>query len=143
MQTRWQSFVEVTIDFAFSIAINIGAQLTFYHDLATIGRMTLFASLVLGLAFARRLATRRCFERYVSPGARQSHWHSMLEAISDTLLGLVITVALQRLVYGDAATLLRASSLTLAIYGVTMLRRDLLRRLCVWLSTRATVSARA
>ena len=65
MQTRTQSILEVLVDFACSMLINIGGQLLFYHTVATVGRVTLFAALVLGLAFARRLATRRFFEALV------------------------------------------------------------------------------
>jgi len=128
MQTRWQSTLEVATDFVFSILINIGGQLIFYNALATAGRVTLFASVLLGLAFVRRLATRRLFEALVPVGTRQLRWHSALEAVSDTLLGFVLAVVLQMLIYGEAATVLRASGLTVGIYSVTMLRRYILRR---------------
>lgn len=128
MQMRWQSTLEVATDFVFSILINIGGQLIFYNALATAGRVTLFASVLLGLAFVRRLATRRLFEALVPVGTRQLRWHSALEAVSDTLLGFVLAVVLQMLIYGEAATVLRASGLTVGIYSVTMLRRYILRR---------------
>ena len=137
MQPRVQSVIEVAVDFAFSIAINIGGQLFFYHDSATAGRVNLLALLVLTLAFARRLVTRRLFEAYVPAGTRQPQWHSVLEAVSDTLLGFAVAVALQMLVYGEAATVLRASSLTAVLYGMTTLRRYLLRRLFVFFGTRS------
>src|SRR5712691_316158 len=123
MQTPWQSLLEVAVDGVFSLAINIGGQLVFYPASATAGRVTLLASLVLPLAMARRLVTRRFFDAYVPAGTRQPQWHSVLEAVSDTLLGFVVGVALQMLVYGDAATFLRASSLTVGLYGMTMVRR--------------------
>lgn len=129
MQTRRQALLEVGVDYVFSILINIGGQLLFYHGVATARRVTLFAGLVLGLAFIRRFATRRVFEAWVPAGAPQPRWHSAVEAVSDTALGFAMTVGLQMLIYGDVATLLRASSLTVGIYGFTMLRRYLLRRL--------------
>ena len=129
MQTRAQSILEVLVDFAFSMLINIGGQLLFYRALATAGRVTLFAALVLGLAFARRFATRRFFEALVPLGTRQPPWQSVVESIVDTGLGFGVAVALQMLIYGETATLLHASGLTFVIYGLTMVRRYILRRL--------------
>jgi len=129
MQTRLQTTLEVCIDFVFSVLINIGGQLAFYHALATPGRVTLFAVLVLGLALARRFATRRFFEALVPLSTRQPHWQSVVEAVVDTLLGFGIAVVLQMLIYGEMATLLRASGLTCMIYGFTMIRRYVLRRI--------------
>jgi len=129
MQTRAQSTLEVLVDFAFSMLINIGGQLLFYRALATAGRVTLFAALVLGLAFARRFATRRFFEALVPLGTRQPPWQSVVESIVDTGLGFGVAVALQMLIYGEAATLLHASGLTFVIYGLTMVRRYILRRI--------------
>ena|SRR2546422_3223729 len=129
MQTRAQSTLEVLVDFAFSMLMNIGGQLVFYHAVATAGRVTLFAVLVLGLAFARRFATRRFFEALVPLGTRQPHWQSVVESIVDTGLGFGVGVALQMLIYGETATLLRAGGLTFVIYGLTMVRRYILRRI--------------
>ena len=129
MQTRWQSTLEVAADLAFSLLMNIGGQLVFYHAVATAERVTLLAVLVLGSAFVRRLVIRRCFETFVPAGTRQPHWQSVLESGADTVLGFVIAVALQMLIYGEVATLLRASGLTFLVYGLAMLRRYLLRRL--------------
>jgi len=129
MQTRAQSTLEVLVDFAFSLLINIGGQLVFYRAVATAGRVTLFAALVLGLAFARRFATRRFFEALVPLGTRQPPWQSVVESIVDTGLGFGVAVALQMLIYGETATLLHASGLTFVIYGLTMVRRYILRRI--------------
>jgi|RhiMetdeSRZDD1v2_1073273.scaffolds.fasta_scaffold10580_2 hypothetical protein len=41
MQTRWQSTLEVAADLAFSLLMNIGGQLVFYHGFATVERVTL------------------------------------------------------------------------------------------------------
>jgi hypothetical protein len=128
MQTHWQSTLEVAADFGFSLLINIGGQLVFYRAVATTGRVTLLAVLILGSAFVRRFITRRAFEALVPAGTRQPHWQSVLESATDTALGFAIAVALQMLIYGDAATLLRASGLTSLVYGLAMLRRYLLRR---------------
>jgi len=129
MQTRAQSTLEVLIDFAFSILMNIGGQLVFYHTVATAGRLTLFATLVLGLAVTRRFVTRRFFEALVPLGTRQPHWQSVVESIVDTGLGYGVAIALQMLIYGETATLLRASGFTCVIYGLTMVRRYILRRI--------------
>jgi hypothetical protein len=129
MQTPWQTTLEVVTDFVFSILVNIGGQLLFYRAFATVGRLTLFAALVLGLALPRRFATRRLFEALVPVGTRQPHWQSLVESIVDTALGFGIAVVLQMLIYSETATLFRASSLTFMIYGLTIVRRYLLRRL--------------
>ena len=119
----------VTADLAFSLLMNIGGQLVFYHAAATAERVTLLAVLVLGSACVRRFIVRRCFETFVPAGTRQPHWQSVLESGVDTALGFAIAVALQMLIYGEVATLLRAGGLTCLVYGFAMLRRYLLRRL--------------
>jgi len=140
MQTRAQSTLEVFTDFVFSILVNVGGQLLLYGTAATITRVTFFSSIFLILVFARRFATRRFFEALTSPGTRQSRYHSALEALSDTVLGFVIAVILQLLIYREAATLLRASFLTLGLYVLTMVRRYLLRRIFAALAERLSNS---
>ena len=80
-------------------------------------------------ADTRRFATRRFFEALVPFGTRQPPWQSVVEAIVDTGLGFGVAVALQMLIYGETATLLHASGLTFVIYGLTMVRRYILRRI--------------
>jgi hypothetical protein len=139
MQTRRQALLEVLVDYVFSILINIGGQLVFYPRVATARRVTLFAVLVLGLALVRRFVIRRAFEAWVPAGTRQPRWHSALEAVSDTAIGFAVAVGLQLLIYGDAATFLRASGLTVGIYGFTVVRRYLIRRLfAAWALRTAT-----
>ena len=98
--------------------------------------MTIFAVVLLTLAFLRRWATRRVFNALLASGRRQPRWHSALETISDTVLGFLISYALQVIVYGEAATLVRAGGLTVVIYGLTILRRYVLRRMFVRLEMR-------
>jgi hypothetical protein len=138
MQTQVQSTLEVLIDFVFSILVNVGGQLLIYGTAANATRVTFFSSIFLILVFIRRFATRRFFEALTSPGTRQSRSHSALEALSDTVLGFVIAIVLQLLIYGEAATLLRASFLTLGLYGLTMLRRYILRRIFAALAERSS-----
>jgi hypothetical protein len=137
MQTRRQATLEVSLDFAVSIVINLLGQRVVYSTLATPERMTAFAVVVLAVAYARRMFTRRLFNTLVPAGQRQSPWHSVLEAVSDTVLGLLITFFLQVLFYGAAATVIRAGGLTLAIYGLTMLRRYIIRRIFARLEVQA------
>jgi hypothetical protein len=131
MQTRRQATCEVSLDFLLSIVVNLLGQRLVYGTLATAERMTVFAVVVLAVAYTRRMVTRRFFNTLVPVGQRQSPWHSGLEAVSDTVLGLLITYGLQVLFYGAAATVIRAGGLTLGIYGLTMLRRYIIRRLFV------------
>lgn len=137
MQTRAQSTLEVLVDFGCSILVNVGGQLVIYGTAATATRVTFFSSIFLTLVFVRRFATRRFFETLTPTGTRQSRSHSALEAISDTVLGFVIAVVLQLLVYGEAATLVRASVLTLGLYGLTMVRRYIIRRIFAALAERS------
>jgi hypothetical protein len=140
MQTRQQSILEVSLDFVLSILVNLYGQHLVYGTLATVGRMTSFAVVVLAASYARRMVTRRYFNAIVPHGQRQSRWHSVLETLSDTIAGFLITMGLQVLFYGTAATLVRAGGLTLAIYGLTLLRRYLLRRIFVhWEGSTASV----
>ena len=141
MQTRWQSTLEVSIDFVLSIGVNLLSQRVVYGVLATPERMTSFAVVVLVAAYARRMGTRRYFNTRVSAGQPQSRWHSALEACGDTILGMVITYGIQIGFYGSAATLVRAGGLTVAIYGLTLLRRYLLRRGFVHLEMRTAAAA--
>ena len=129
MQTRRQSRLEVSIDFSLSMLVNLGVQMLFYGRLATWGRSSAFAALVLGLALPRRYITRRSFNRLVPPGGRQSRWHSWLEVGVDTVAGIVVAFLLQWLFYGPAATWGKAGGLTICLYAITMVRRYLLRRI--------------
>lgn len=129
MQTNRQSRIEVSADFGISLLINLLGQLVVYGPLATAGRSLGFAALVLGLAIPRRYATRRFFNAFVTPGERQTRWQSWFEIIIDTLLAIVIAIALQRLLYGASATFAKAGALTIALYIFTMLRRYAMRRL--------------
>lgn len=129
MQTRGQSRLEVGIDFVLSVLVNIGAQILFYGALATAGRSLSVAVLVLGLAMPRRYATRRLFNAFVIPGARQPRWQSWLEVGVDTVIGLCLAVILQWIFYGPAATWAKAGGLTGIVYAFTMCRRYVLRRL--------------
>jgi hypothetical protein len=131
MQTRWQSILEVSIDYAFSLLINVGSQLLVYGKDATAGRVTFLALTILLSVYPRRLVTRRFFDALLPAGARQPRWHSALEVVSDTVLGFLIAVVLQVFVYGAAATMVRAGGLTMLVYALTMLRRYVLRRVFV------------
>jgi multidrug transporter EmrE-like cation transporter len=51
-----------------------------------------------------------------------------MESVTDTALGFAVAVVLQMFIYGEVATLLRASGLTVLVYGLAMLRRYVLRR---------------
>ncbi|MGE3539245.1 MAG: hypothetical protein AB7N91_17665 [Candidatus Tectimicrobiota bacterium] len=128
MQTAHHSRLEVGVDFGLSVLVNLGAQLFIYGALATAERSLAFAACVLFLAVPRRYAMRRLFNAFISPGARQTRWQSWLEVGVDTLLAIVIAMLLQRLVYGSAATLTRAGSVTVLLYAMTMGRRYALRR---------------
>jgi hypothetical protein len=131
MQTRAQSLLEVSIDYVVSILVNIVGQLIFYPAQATMARVTFFSGIFLPLAFGRRWCIRRLFEGWTPWDHQQPRWLSALEAGSDTVLGFGMAVVLQLLIYSEVATILRASSLTVGLYLLTMLRRYVIRRLFV------------
>jgi hypothetical protein len=128
MQTCRQSRLEIGTDFGVSLVVNLVTQVLFYGALATTGRSLTFAALVLGLAVPRRYALRRLFNAFVIPGTRQSRWQSWVEVITDTAVAIVMAIVLQRLCYGEAATLAKAGGVTVALYAITMGRRYVLRR---------------
>ena len=74
MQTRRQATLEVSLDFVVSIVVNLLGQRVVYSTLATAERMTVFAVVVLAVAYARRMCTRRLFNTLVPVGQRQSQW---------------------------------------------------------------------
>jgi hypothetical protein len=57
MQTHRQSVLEVSIDYVFSLLINIGGQMLVYSQHATAKRMLFLALPVLLSAYPRRFAT--------------------------------------------------------------------------------------
>jgi hypothetical protein len=127
MQTYHQSRLEIGADFSVSLCVNLVTQLLFYGALATAGRSLTFAALVLGLAVPRRYAIRRLFNALVTPGTRQSRRQSWVEVGVDTVLAIVVSFLLQRLLY-SAATWTTAGCLTVVLYTITMGRRYALRR---------------
>lgn len=129
MQTCRQSRLEVGIDFGVSLVINLVTQMLFYGALATTERSLLFAGCVLALAVPRRYAIRRLFNACVARGTRQPRWQSWLEVGIDTVVAIAVAILLQRLIYGPAATLVKAGGVTVALYAITMGRRYALRRL--------------
>ena len=129
MQTRAQSSLEAFVDLLFSILVNVGGQRFIYGTTATVGRITFFSSIFLTMVFLRRFGTRRFFEALTPMGTRQSRLYSVLEVVSDTVLGFGIAIVLQILIYGPAATVWRASALTLGLYVLTIIRRYILRRI--------------
>jgi hypothetical protein len=101
----------------------------------------MFATLILGLAIPRRYATRRMFEAYFTAGVPQTRRQSWLEVGTDTVIGLFMAMALQGMVYGTAATWVKAGGLTVVLYTITLGRRYLLRRLFESWSTRQSVQS--
>jgi hypothetical protein len=136
MQSRGQSHLEVGIDFVLSVGVNIVAQVLVYGALATAGRSIAFAAMVLGLAIPRRYTTRRLFNALLVSGQRQTRWQSWVEVAVDTMLGLLVAILLQWVVYGAAATWAKAGGLTVLVYALTLGRRYLLRRLFVMWNVR-------
>ena len=104
-------------------------------------RVTFFSGIFLPLAFGRRWCIRRLFEGWTPGDHQQPRWLSALEAVSDTVLGFGMAVVLQLLIYSEVATILRASSLTVGLYLLTMLRRYVIRRLFIAWALRSMVGA--
>jgi hypothetical protein len=130
LRQKWQeSTLEVSLDFAVSILVNLGGQRLIYGALASAEVMTSFTSVFLPLAYSRRLVTRLGFQALSGWWRLQPWWLSALEVGCDTLLALAMAYGLQVVWYGAAATPERAGSLTVGLYAFTMLRRYLFRRI--------------
>ena len=129
MQSQRHSWLEVGVDFVFMLVFNLGGQMLVYGRLATTGRASTFAAASLLLSVSRRYLLRRWFNTLVRIGESQSRTCSLLETLTDTLLAFGMSIVLQWLWYGPAATWAAVTGLTLGMYVLTLGRRDLLRRL--------------
>jgi len=76
--SRW----EVGLDFAASIAINIGTQ-AFALRTFTMARGLSFSVVFLTLALLRRYGVRRSFNRLVTSEAGQSRTMSLVESVAE------------------------------------------------------------
>jgi len=129
MQSQRHSWLEVGVDFVFMLVFNLGGQMLVYGRLATTGRASTFAAASLLLSVSRRYLLRRWFNTLVRIGEGQSRTCSLLETLTDTLLAFGMSIVLQWLWYGPAATWAAVTGLTLGMYVLTLGRRYLLRRL--------------
>ena len=134
MQKQRYSSIEAITDGILSIIVNMLGQMLVYGPAATGGKITSFACIFFALVYARRWCTRRIFERLVAPGTKQSRTQSLIEVGTDTVVGILVALVMQHLMYRDAATAGRATLLVVGLYALTMLRRYLLRRLFVKLA---------
>ena len=128
--SRW----EVGLDFAASIAINIGTQ-AFTLRTFTMARGLSFSVVFLTLALLRRYVVRRSFNRLVTSEAGQSRTMSLVESVADTALAVAMAFVLVQLWYPDEP-LLRVTGLIIASYVLTFARRFALRRFFEWLPRR-------
>ena len=144
-QTRQHSRLEVAVDWFCMLTVNIGGQMLVYGALATGWRTGTFAAATIVLAVPRRYMTRRFFNALVTATRGQPRWQSWLEVGTDTLLAFAMSIVLQVLWYGPAATWAKAGGLTVGVYLLTLVRRYVLRRLFEWLARRqaARLSGRA
>ena len=129
MQSQRHSWLEVGVDFVFMLVFNLGGQMLVYGRLATTGRASTFAAASLLLSVSRRYLLRRWFNTLARIGEGQSRTCSLLETLTDTLLAFGMSIVLQWLWYGPAATWAAVTGLTLGMYVLTLGRRYLLRRL--------------
>jgi hypothetical protein len=121
------------------LVFNLGGQMLVYGRLATTGRALTFAAASLLLSVSRRYLLRRWFNTWVRFGQGQSRTFSLLEALTDTLLAFGMSIVLQWLWYGPAATWAAVTGLTLGIYVLTLGRRYLLRRVFEYIAQTQSV----
>lgn len=120
---------ELAVDLVLMVAMNLLAQLVFYGAAATSGRVSAFAVLMIGLAQARRWCTRTGFRVWAARRWRsQPRWHSALEVSADTVIGWMIAVGLQVVIYQGDTSIAYANGVTMGCYGLTWTRRYVLRR---------------
>jgi hypothetical protein len=122
----------VGIDFTFSIAINLGTQAIFFRSF-TLQKGVGFSAVFLTLALLRRYLVRRGFNLLVSTGTGQSRQMSLVEATTDTALGMAMAFGLVLLWY-SGEPLPRISGLILVSYVLTLARRYVMRRIFEWFS---------
>jgi hypothetical protein len=122
----------VGIDFTFSIAINLGTQAIFFRSF-TLQKGVGFSAVFLTLALLRRYLVRRGFNLLVSPETGQSRQMSLVEATTDTALGMAMAFGLVLLWY-SGEPLPRISGLILVSYVLTLARRYVMRRIFEWFS---------
>jgi hypothetical protein len=122
----------VGIDFTFSIAINLGTQAIFFRSF-TLQEGVGFSAVFLTLALLRRYLVRRGFNLLVSPETGQSRQMSLVEATTDTALGMAMAFGLVLLWY-SGEPLPRISGLILVSYVLTLARRYVMRRIFEWFS---------
>jgi hypothetical protein len=134
-QSRRHSQWEIGLDFCLSMGINLGVQAVFLPTF-TLRRGLSFTGTFLLLALGRRYLVRRGFNRLVRPGVGQTRGMSLLEAGTDTVLAVAMAFGMAALWY-PREPLPRVSVLIGLFYGLTMLRRYLLRRFFEWLHRRA------
>jgi hypothetical protein len=120
----------VGIDFTFSIAINLGTQAIFFRSF-TLQKGVGFSAVFLTLALLRRYLVRRGFNLLVSTGTGQSRQMSLVEATTDTALGMAMAFGLVLLWY-SGEPLPRISGLILVSYVLTLARRYVMRRIFEW-----------
>lgn len=126
--SRW----EVGVDFVFSIVINLGTQAIFLRSF-TLQKGVGFTVVFLTLALLRRYLVRRGFNLLVAPDTGQSRQMSLVEATTDTVIGVAMAFALVLLWY-PGEPLPRISGLIVASYILTLLRRYAMRRIFEWFS---------
>lgn len=128
---RW----EVGSDFCLSILINLGIQAVFLSAF-TLRRGLGFTGTFLILMLGRRYLVRRGFNRLIRSDRGQSRRMSLLETGTDTVLAVAMAFGMVAWWY-PGEPLPHVSALIVVFYGLTMLRRYLLRRGFEWLARQA------
>jgi hypothetical protein len=92
-----------------------------------------FTTVFLTLALLRRYLVRRGFNGLVAAGTSQSRKMSLVEATTDTVIGVAMALGLVLLWY-PGEPMPRISGLILSSYVLTLARRYVMRRLFEWFS---------
>ena len=125
---------EVGLDFCLTMVINYLSQAVFLKTFKPSRALT-FTGLFLALAMARRYLVRRFFNCLAHPVTGQSHGMSLIETSADTALAIAMALIMLKIWYPEES-LPHVSALVVALYGLTFIRRYIVRRLFEWLQKR-------
>lgn len=123
MQTGNRSIMGVCLDLTVVAVVTLVAQWLFYGVHVTAARVVLFTVLAVMVDAGCGHALPWLLRLFVPRSQARPHHATVLTTVSPALLRMFAPYIGQVLIYGAAATPVRAGGLTLALYGLAKLRQ--------------------
>jgi hypothetical protein len=123
MQAGNQSTMEVCLDLTVVTVVTLVVQWLFYGVHMTAERVVLFTVLAVMLDVVCGYGVPWFLRRFVLRYQARPRRDTVLTTVSTVLLRLCAPYICQVLIYGAAATPMRAGGMTLALYGLAKLRQ--------------------